>query len=53
MAKFSTHYSAISFLVKDSQALNKVLKCALIFGLGHVLEHRQESLEVYQFGVHF
>ncbi len=52
MTELSTHHCSISFFVKDSQTLNKVLKCPLVLGSRDMLQHGQERLKVQVFGVH-
>lgn len=52
VTQLSAHDSAIALLVRDPQALDKVLKVTLVLGAGNVLQHGQEVLKVHQLAAH-
>lgn len=52
MAELSTHDSAIAFLVKDTQPLNKVFIASLVFVVGDSLHHGQKLLELDFLSIH-
>lgn len=52
VTQLSAHDSAIALLVKDPQALDKVLKVTLVLGVGNVLQDGQEVLKVHQLVAH-
>lgn len=52
MAQLCSHDGAIAFLVKNPEPLHKILKVALIFCTGDMLQHWQEGLKVHHFSAH-
>lgn len=52
MPKLGTHDRAIALLVKDTQALHKVLIGALLLVAGDVLQDGQERLKVQHLDIH-
>ncbi|KAF3849033.1 hypothetical protein F7725_015530 [Dissostichus mawsoni] len=52
MTQLCSHDGAIAFLVKNPQPLHKILKVALIFCTGDMLQHWQEGLKIHHFSAH-
>ena len=52
MTELSSHYSAVALLIKNTQALHKVLKGALVLILSDGLEHWEELLKVQHLVAH-
>lgn len=52
VTQLCSHDGAIAFFVKNPEPLHKILKGALIFCTGDVLQHWQEGLKIHHFGAH-
>lgn len=52
VSELSAHHCSVPLFVEHSQALNKVLKGATVFGLADVLMHGQELVKVQHLHLH-
>ncbi|TNN83192.1 hypothetical protein EYF80_006525 [Liparis tanakae] len=52
VTQLRSHDGAVALLVKNPEPLHKILKVALIFNTGDMLQHWQEGLKIHHFSAH-